>query len=94
MNEDKERLSWKEIDQLKGQSRRSQPYRTPRGDKAKARAKEATKEYLKRADRLFSGPSGGAQARNLREKSELKGARAILMMSVGPLSMSVEPPLI
>ena len=44
MNEGKERLSWKEIDQLKGQSRRSQPYRTPRGDKAKARAKEATKE--------------------------------------------------
>ncbi len=64
MNEGKERLSWKEIDQLKGQSRMSQPHRTPRGSKAKARAKEATKEYLKRADRLFSGPSDGAQARN------------------------------
>lgn len=60
MSDDREKLSWREIDQLRGKKHRPDQ-REPRGEKAKARAKAAAQEYLKQADGLFAGGTGGSE---------------------------------
>ena len=55
-DDDRPKLSWSEIDKLRSQAPRDRSEPRPRGKHAEARAKEATRAYLKDADRLFSSP--------------------------------------
>jgi hypothetical protein len=60
-DDDRPRLSWKEIDQRRdGSGPRNRGEGRPRGLAEQARAEEATKEYLKEADKMFSSAQGGA----------------------------------
>jgi hypothetical protein len=64
MSHEREKLSWREIDQLRGKKHRPDE-REPRGEKAKARAKALTEEHLKQADGLFAAGSGGSEGERL-----------------------------
>ena len=62
MSGDDRRLSWKEIDQRRDGAR-AREERRPRGKGAEERAAQATKEYMKEIDKLFSpGAAGGEGA--------------------------------
>jgi len=54
------RRSWKEIDQRRDGARQSDE-RRPRGKAAEERAAQATKEYIKEIDKLFSVETGGSE---------------------------------
>lgn len=71
------RRSWREIDQLRdGTGRRDE--RRPRGAAAEARAKSATKAYLKQADQIFARGPGGAEGERLaRAVREAHGTPAL-----------------
>lgn len=74
MSDEKEKLSWREIDELRRQKRSGVSRVTPRGEEAKARVKEATKEYLRKADELFSSTAKGKGGENLgHEVEEARG---------------------
>jgi len=60
---ERERLSWREIDQLRSGAKRGE--RKPRGKAAEERSAAATKQYLKEADNLFSSAQGGAEGEQL-----------------------------
>jgi hypothetical protein len=60
---DKEKLSWREIDQRRDGARSGRP--GPRGEAAKERSEQATKQYLSEIDKLFSGSEGGEEGEAL-----------------------------
>jgi hypothetical protein len=64
------KLSWKEIDQRRDGTRRDEPKR-PRDKFAQERADQATKEYMKELDKLFSTGHGGAEG-----EEQVKALRA------------------
>jgi len=69
-DDDRPRLSWREIDQLRDSARRrSAGERRPRGAAAEARAREAARQYLSKVDqKLFAGGGrAGELARAVRE---------------------------
>jgi hypothetical protein len=59
--DERPRRSWREIDQARDGTRHGQPDPRPRGAAAEARSRQATRQYLKEADRLFAGGHGGAR---------------------------------
>jgi hypothetical protein len=64
-DDDRPRRSWSEIDRMRDKPRSSHEERRPRGEKAEARARAATKEYLKGLDGLFAKDKGGAEGERL-----------------------------
>ena len=54
-NEREERLSWSEIDKLKDRSKHSGREKTEYSKKPSAKEEWAKKQYLKEAEKLFSG---------------------------------------
>jgi hypothetical protein len=85
---DKEKLSWREIDQRRDGARSGQS--GPRGEAAKERSEQATKQYLSEIDKLFSASDGGeegeALARTIRDthgSSELDAACQAYRESLG-----------
>jgi hypothetical protein len=62
-DDDRPRLSWKEIDQRRDGAgpRGARGEQKPRGRAAEARAEEATKQYLKEVDKIFTAAPGGAE---------------------------------
>lgn len=63
--DERPRKSWREIDRARdGTGRRSDEPR-PRGAAAEARSRQATKQYLEKAQGLFAGKRGGAAAEAL-----------------------------
>lgn len=66
MGDDRERprLSWREIDQRRSSGHRRDE-REPRGPAAEARTVEATAQYLKEIDKIFSNEKGGAEGEAL-----------------------------
>ncbi len=86
---DKEKLSWREIDQRRDGAR-SGGQHGPRGEAARERSEQATKQYLSEIDKLFSGSEGGqegeALARAIRDahgSSELDAACQAYRESLG-----------
>lgn len=59
------RKSWREIDRARDGSGYGREERGPRGRAAEARARQATREYLKRVDGLFAPDGGGAEGERL-----------------------------
>ena len=53
------RRSWREIDRARDGTGYGRGDQRPRGAAAEARSAQATKQYLKEADRLFSRGAGG-----------------------------------
>ena len=65
-DDDRPRLSWREIDQLRsGKGDSSEP--RPRGRRAEAEAERASAEYRKQLDSMFSSGPGGAEGEALAE---------------------------
>lgn len=64
---DRPKLSWREIDQRRSQGSTNRGQRGPRGKAAEARAVEASRAYLKDADRLFSSPEAEELAKAMRD---------------------------
>jgi hypothetical protein len=58
---DRPRLSWKEIDQRRDGSRSGASEHEPRGRVAKERAQEASQQYLKELDKIFTSERGGKE---------------------------------
>ncbi len=92
-DDDRERpkLSWREVDQLRGQKRRSDR-REPRGAKAQARAKAATQQYLKQADKLFSDAPGGSSGAELADAVRAAQGTAEFEPACGRLLEALGPP--
>ena len=65
-DDDRPRLSWREIDQLRSGKRDSGEPR-PRGRRAEADAERASAEYKKQLDSMFSTGHGGAEGEALAE---------------------------
>lgn len=63
-DDDRPRLSWREIDQLRGGKRDSKEPR-PQGRRAEAEAERASEEYKKQLDTMFSADQGGAEGEAL-----------------------------
>ena len=63
-DDDRPRLSWREIDQRRAGARDSNEPR-PRGRRAEAEAKRATEEYKKQLDSMFTSDPGGAEGEQL-----------------------------
>lgn len=89
MSDDDRKLSWREIDQRRDGTYRGEP-RKPRGKRAEERSEQATRQYLKEIDKLFSGESvdeaGGVLAKAVRDAhgtAELDGACLALRDEVG-----------
>ncbi len=61
---ERERRSWKEIDQMRDGTHRSEE-RRPRGKAAEARADAASAHYRKQLDTMFSSAEGGAEGARL-----------------------------
>ena len=59
MSDDRRKLSFSELDRLR-REKQGDGERRPRGAAAEARTKEATADYLKQVDKLFSTAKGGA----------------------------------
>jgi hypothetical protein len=59
--DDREKLSFSELDRLRRERKKGGGERRPRGPGGEARAKQATQAYLKEADRLFTSAQGGAE---------------------------------
>jgi hypothetical protein len=96
--EDRPRKSWREIDRQRDLSSHVSEERRPRGAAAEARSRQATREYVKQIDALFSKGKGGEQgerlARAVREAhgtAELAAACAAYRDAVG---MPDDPALI
>jgi len=67
-SDDRPKRSWREIDQMRSQgSTGDRNERRPRGPLAEARAKEATKAYLKDADKLFYSLKGEELGKAMRD---------------------------
>jgi hypothetical protein len=66
---DRPRRSWSEIDRMRdrGRSGDRSDSEEPRSEVAKARARTATAQYLKNAERLFRTDQGGAGGKKLAE---------------------------
>ena len=64
---DRPKLSWREIDQRRSQGSTNRGQRGPRGKAAEARAAEASRGYLKDADRLFYSPEAEELAKAMRD---------------------------
>lgn len=62
-DDERPRRSWREIDQMRDGTRSRD--QGPRGHKAQERAREASKEYLKQIDGLFTSEQGGAEGADL-----------------------------
>ncbi|MBW2275228.1 MAG: hypothetical protein JRG96_18330 [Deltaproteobacteria bacterium] len=60
MSGEDRRLSWKEVDQRRDGTR-ERDERRPKGKAAEERAAQATKEYIKAIDKLFSVDEGGSE---------------------------------
>lgn len=72
--DDREKLTFSELDRLRREKDRGGGERRPRGAAAEARAEQATAAYLKEADKLFgSGPGGAAGEALARGVSEAHG---------------------
>ena len=65
-DEDRPKLSWREIDQRRSGTRDSSEPQ-PRGRRAEAEAKRASEEYKKQLDSMFTTDPGGAQGAALAE---------------------------
>jgi hypothetical protein len=63
--DERPRRSWREIDQARDGTRHGRSDPAPRGAAAEARARQATRESLKEADRLFARGPGGAEGQRL-----------------------------
>jgi hypothetical protein len=65
--DDREKLSFSELDRLRRERRRggASEERRPRGPAAEARSRQATSAYLKEVDKLFSDAKGGAEGEAL-----------------------------
>ena len=63
-DDDRPRLSWREIDQRRD-SKRSGEEQRPRGRSAQAEEKRASDEYKKHLDTMFSEEQGGAEGEQL-----------------------------
>ena len=86
---ERERRSWREIDQMRDGTRRSEP--EPRGRAARARADEESKRYRKDLEKMFDTGPGGAEGRKLAQamrdahgSPELVGACRAYRDGVGP----------
>lgn len=66
-DDDRPKLSWREIDRLRSGARVDPGERRPRGKAAEASAAQATRAYLKQADGLFASPRAQALAVELRD---------------------------
>jgi hypothetical protein len=72
--DDREKLTFSELDRLRREKDRGSGERRPQGAAAQARSKQATTAYLKEADKLFgSGPGGAAGDSLARAVSESHG---------------------
>jgi len=60
-SDDREKLSFSELDRLRRERKQGGTDPRPRGPGAEARAKQATEAYLKDADKLFGAAAGGAE---------------------------------
>jgi hypothetical protein len=58
---DDRKPSWKEIDQMRDGTRSGERNR-PKGKAAEERSQQATQQYLKEIDKLFSASGGGSEA--------------------------------
>jgi hypothetical protein len=63
-DDDRPKLSWREIDQLRGAKRTGDEQR-PRGRWAEAQAQRASDEYKKQLDTMFSEGQGGVEGEAL-----------------------------
>lgn len=63
--DDREKLSFSELDRLRRERKHGGGEPRPRGAAAEARAGQATQAYLEEADKLFSGAHGGAEGEAL-----------------------------
>ncbi len=62
MNSDeREKLSFSELDRIRREGRDGGGERRPRGKAAEARSKQATEGYLKEAGKIFTDAQGGAE---------------------------------
>ena len=64
---DRPKLSWREIDQRRSQGSSGRGDARPRGKAAEAREAEASRGYLKDADRLFASPEAEELAKAMRD---------------------------
>ncbi|HKJ24439.1 MAG TPA: hypothetical protein VKB65_06425 [Myxococcota bacterium] len=63
--DDREKLSFSELDRLRRERKQGGGEHRPRGPGAEARSKQATDAYLKEADNLFTAAPGGAEGEAL-----------------------------
>jgi len=59
--DDREKLSFSELDRLRRERQRGDGGSRPRGPGAQARTKQAAEAYLKEAGKLFTAAQGGAE---------------------------------
>jgi len=64
-SDDREKLSFSELDRLRRERKQGGTDPRPRGPGAEARAKQATEAHLKDADKLFGAAQGGAEGEAL-----------------------------
>ncbi len=65
MSDDRQKLTFSELDRLRKEKGDGPGPRRPRGARAEAQMKQATESYLKEADKLFSEAKGGAAGEEL-----------------------------
>lgn len=67
MSDDRKR-SWKEIDQMRDGTRTGDDRGRPKNRAAEERTEQATQQYLKEIDKLFSVTAGGAEGEALTKR--------------------------
>lgn len=63
--DERPRRSWREIDRMRDGSGHARAEPRPASPAARARAREATRQYVKKLDGLFSDEKGGAEGERL-----------------------------